>query len=141
MITNFNKKQKSNTLDSFLSSLLVKLFFIIIIVLLITADIKVYKDRKKLTLQINNLKEKIQAIQKKNNTLEYGIARADDKDYIEKIAREELDLQIKNEKVITFITPKLEPKEEINPSSNFLNLKTWLGWVGNSWQWILNLGK
>ena len=141
MIANFKKKQKNNTIDSFFSSPLVKIFFIIIIVFLIFADIKVYKDRKKLNSQINSLKEKIQTIQKKNNTLEQGIARADDKDYIEKIAREELDLQMQNEKVVTFIMPKLEQKEEINTNSNFLNLKTWLGWLSNGWQWILNLGK
>lgn len=136
MIANFKKKQKSNTPYSFFSSPLVKFFFIIIIVFLIFADIKVYKDRKKLNSQIDNLKEKIQTIQKKNNTLEQGIASADDKDYIEKIAREELGLQIKNEKVITFVMSKLKQKEEINTSSNFLNLKTWLGWLSNGWQWV-----
>src|SRR3990167_4983607 len=125
MIASFKKKRKfHDSPDSFFSSPLVKIFFLIIIVFLIFADVRVYKDRKKFNLQIDNLKEKTQALQKKNNTLEQGIARADDKDYIEKIAREELDLQIPDEKVIAFIMPK-EQQEEINASSNILNLKTW----------------
>src|SRR3989344_8318219 len=99
MVANFKKKQKSDGPDSFFSSPLVKIVLLIIIVFLVFADIKVYKERKKFNLQIDSLKEKIQAIQDKNNTLEQGIARADDKDYIEKIAREELDLQIEDEKV------------------------------------------
>ncbi|MBI1866169.1 MAG: septum formation initiator family protein [Candidatus Staskawiczbacteria bacterium] len=139
MIANFKKKQKSNTSDSFFSSPFVKIFFIIIIGFLIFADIKVYKERKKLNLQIESLKEKIQSIQKKNDTLEQGIAKADDKDYIEKIAREELDLQIENEKVVTFVTPEVKQKEEINNSNtNFFNFKIWLGWIGNGWQWIMD---
>ena len=131
MIANFKKKQKSNTPENFFSSLFIKIFLLIIIVFLIFADIKVYKDRKKLNLQIDSLKEKIEAIQKKNNTLEQGIARADDKDYIEKIAREELDLQIEDEKVISFITPEPQQKEEIDTNVNYWNPKNWLGWISN----------
>ncbi|OGZ71151.1 MAG: hypothetical protein A2904_00840 [Candidatus Staskawiczbacteria bacterium RIFCSPLOWO2_01_FULL_33_9] len=136
MITNFRKKQKSNTASSFFSSPFVKFFFILIIVFLLYTDVKVYKDRKKLNSQIDNLKEKIETIQKKNSTLEQGIVRVNDKDYIEKVAREELDLQIQNEKVISFVMPEPKPKEEINTSVNFFNPKTWLGWFSNSWQWI-----
>ncbi len=141
MIANFKKKQKSNTTYSFFSSPLVKLFLLIVIIFLVFADINVYKDKKKINLQIDSLKEKLQSMQKKNYTLEHGIAKADDKDYIEKVAREELDLQIKNEKVIVFTMPKVQQKEEINNINNFLNLKTWLGWLSNSWQWILDFGK
>lgn len=138
MIANFKKKQKSDGPDSFFSSPLIKIVFLIIIVLLIFMDSKVYKERKKLNLQIDSLKEKIQAIQKKNNTLEEGIARADDKDYIEKIAREELDLRIQDEKVVSFMMPKAQQEKETNTNGNYWNPKTWLGWFSNGWQWIKN---
>ncbi|MBI3631591.1 MAG: septum formation initiator family protein, partial [Candidatus Staskawiczbacteria bacterium] len=117
MISNFKKKQNSNTPASFFSSPFVKIFILIVIVFLIFANIKVYKDKKKFDFQINTLKEKIQSIQKKNDILEQGIARADDKDYIEKIAREELDLQMKDEKVISFVMPKEKQKEETNANN------------------------
>ena len=131
MVANFKKKQKRDGPGSFFSSPLVKIVFLIIIVFLAFADIKVYKERKKLNLQIDSLKEKIQAIKDKNNTLEQGIARADDKNYIEKIAREELDLQIEDEKVVSFITPEPQQKEEINTNINYWNPRTWLGWISN----------
>ncbi len=71
MIASFKKKQKHrNTPESFFSSPLIKIFFLIIIVFLIFADVRVYRDRKKFNSQINSLKEKIQSIQKKNNILE-----------------------------------------------------------------------
>ena len=141
MIANFKKKQKSNSTDSFFSSPFIKIFFLIIIIFLVFADIKVYKDRKKLNLRIDNLKERIQEIKDKNNILEQGIAKSDDKDYIEKIAREELDLQTKDEKVVSFIMPKDQQKEEVSPDSGFLNFKNWLGWLSNSWQWLISSNK
>lgn len=131
MVANFKKKQKGDASDNFFSSPFIKFFLLIIIVFLVFADIKVYKDKRKLDLLVNNLKEKIQAIQNKNNTLEQGIARADDKDYIEKIAREELDLQIQNEKVVSFIMPKPQQKEEASIGKNYWNPKNWIGWFSN----------
>lgn len=131
MVANFKKKQKSDGPDDFFSSPLIKIFLLIIIAFLVFADIKVYKDKKKFDSQVNSLKEKIEAMQKKNNVLEQGIARADDKDYIEKIAREELDLQIEDEKVVSFITPKSQQKEETNTNINYWNPKNWLGWFSN----------
>jgi len=142
MIANFKKKQKRyDNPASFFSSSLVKIFFLMVIVFLIFINIKVSDDRKKFRFQINSLKEKIETIKNKNNTLEQQITRADDKDYIEKIAREELDLQRQNEKVITFIMPETRQGEEINTSNNFLNPKVWLGWFSNGWQWMLNFSK
>ena len=138
MISSFKKKQKSNTPDSFFSSPLVKIFLLTVIIFLVFANVNVYKDKNKINLQIDSLKQKLQNMQKKNDTLQNGIAKADDKDYIEKVAREELDLQIKNEKVITFTMPKVQKKEEINTNADFLDIKTWLGWLSNSWQWIKN---
>lgn len=131
MVANFKKKQKRDASDSFFSSHFIKIFLLIIIIFLVFADIKVYKDRRKFNLQIDSLKEKIRTIQKKNNILEQGIDRADDKDYIEKVAREELDLQIQDEKVVSFIMSKPQQKEEINISKNYWNPKNWLGWFSN----------
>jgi len=141
MIANFKKKQKSAGPESFFSSPFVKFFLLAVIVFLFLADISVYKNRKKLNLQIDNLKEKIAEMEEKNNTLKEGITRADDKDYIEKIAREELDLQIQDEKVVSFIMPETKQTEETNVSINYWNPKNWLGWFSNSWQWVLDFNK
>ncbi|MDO8486603.1 MAG: septum formation initiator family protein [Candidatus Staskawiczbacteria bacterium] len=138
MISNFKKKQKSDTPYNFLSSTLIKFLFLIVIVFLIFADVRVYKEKGKLNSQVNNLKEKIQAIQQKNDELKKGINNADDQSYIEKIAREELDLQKSEEKVISFIMPEKTVSKEINDNNNFLNIKTWTGWLSNGWQWIKN---
>jgi len=131
MVANFRKKQKSGTPDSFFSSPFIKVGFLIIIIFLIFADIKVYKEKNKLDRQIDNLEKKIQTMQDKNNMLEEGIARSDDREYIEKIAREELDLQMKDETVVSFIMPKQQEDENKEADKNYWNPKNWLGWFSS----------
>jgi len=138
MIANFKKKQKTDPPPKFFVPALFKLFFLLIIVFLIFENFMVYKERKKLNFQLDSLQAKIREIQNKNAKLKEGIDNADDESYIEKIAREELDLQKQDEKVITFIMPEPKQEENTNSSGNFLNMKTWLGRFYNSWQWILD---
>lgn len=141
MVSKFKKKQKSEVHNNFFASLFVKFFLLAIIVFLVFADIKVYKEKKKFDLQVGNLEKKVQSIKKDNDKLKEGIARADDKDYIEKIAREELDLQIQDEKVVSFIMPEPQKKEEINTDNNFWDFRNWLGMLNNSWQWMTSFNK
>ncbi|MBI2050079.1 MAG: septum formation initiator family protein [Candidatus Staskawiczbacteria bacterium] len=103
-------------------------------------NVRVYKEKRKFDLQVVSLEKKIEGLRQKNSQLEQKIARSDDKDYIEKIAREELNLQMPSEKVITFLLPELQ-QGEINSSGSFLNIKNWLGWISNSWQWVINFSK
>ena len=131
MIANSKKKQKTGGSDNFFASPFIKIFLVIIVIFLVFADISVYRTRKKLNTQIDSLKEKIAEIEEKNNKLKEGITRADDKDYIEKIAREELDLQIQDEKVVSFIMPETKQTEETNVSINYWNPRNWLGWLNN----------
>lgn len=133
MIANFKKKQKVGIFDNSFFALGLKVFFVVLILFILIADIKVYREKKKLDMQIERYKEEIQQALEKNNKLEEQIAKSDDKEYIEKIAREELDFQIQGEKVVTFITPEEKVKEEIQ-NNNFLN--SWTGWLNGFWQWI-----
>ena len=106
------------------------------VILLGVADIKVYQKRQKLISQIENLKNKIQDLQNKNDDLKKGIARADDDTYIEKVAREELNLQKPGEKVVSFV--KSPNQQEENRKDQKIFLEIWLGWLGNGWQWLKN---
>ncbi len=141
MIANFRKKQKFHGNPySFFPLSLIKFFFLLIIIFLVFMNVRVYKEKRKFDLQVVSLEKKIEGLRQKNSQLEQKIARSDDKDYIEKIAREELNLQMPSEKVITFLLPELQ-QGEINSSGSFLNIKNWLGWISNSWQWVINFSK
>jgi len=141
MVSKFRKKQKGEINHNFFASFFVRIFLLAIIIFLIFADIKIYGEKKKFDLQVDNLEKKVQSIKEENNKLKEGIAKIDDKDYIEKIAREELDLQMQDEKVVSFIMPESQKKEEINTDNNFWNFKNWLGWISNSWRWMTSFNK
>ncbi len=133
MISNFKKNKKENLLKYFLLYL-GGILILFIVVFLIIANIKIYHKRKEFLSQVENLKNQVKDIQNKNNNLKQGILKADDNQYIEKVAREELDLQKKGEKTVSFIMPQIPKKKVNNEQQNIVQV--WLGWLGNSWNWI-----
>lgn len=138
MLANFNKKQKRVFSKKKLYFIAGGIFFIIASVFLILADIKIYKEKQKLNAQLLSYKKQIEEIEKKNKDLREGIAEAGNNNYIEKVAREQLDLQKQGEKVVTFIMPPKKPQEQKSEQQNFLDFKTWAGWLSQSWSWIKN---
>jgi cell division protein FtsB len=87
---------------------------------LVYADINVYKNKIKLAEQIKEYKSQIKNLEEKNYNLKQGISQADDNSYIEKVAREDLDLQKPGETVVGFIMPKI-PAAVVSPEEkNFL---------------------
>ena len=99
-----------------------------VFVLLTVADVKIYKKEKKLNLQIENAKNKTQEMQSKNTILKQNILEADNAEYIEKIAREELDLQKPGEKVVSFIKESNQQEQKSDQNKKSI-LQLFLGWV------------
>jgi|SRR5581483_766902 len=97
------------------------------------ADIHVYQKKKELQAQVQGLEQKIADIKKQNVQLQQDIQNADNEQYIEKVAREQLDLQKPGEKVYSFITP--QSQQQKNPQSAGSN-QYWFGWISGAWHWI-----
>lgn len=134
----FNRKQKSNF---FSNKLLLKaggVLFLIIAVVLIYADFKIYQKKQELTAQLNNYKKQIEEIQKRNETLKDEIINSDNPEYIEKIARDQENLQKPGEKVVSFIMPGQQENQEnkSEKKENFWSRTSWLGWLSQPWNWI-----
>ena len=98
--------------------------------MLVVANIHIYQKKRGLANQIKTLEQKIKDTKDRNVELNEGILRVDDQAYIEKVAREELDLQKPGETVISFVKKEGEPEQEIIVSKNiFQNLGGWVaGW-------------
>ena len=111
-------------------TLLVKLglcALLVVLALVVIANMNVYKKKRELGTQIKGLEQKVQDLKEKNSQLKESTARADDQSYIEKVAREELELQQPGEKVISFVSAETQmPKTESN--QGFLH--SWLSWLG-----------
>jgi len=133
----FKKKQKSElSLNSFLIRS-AAIFSIVVFIVLIIADIKIYQKRKGLEAEVAKYERQIQEIKDKNKNLEEKIANSDNPDYIEKIAREEQDMQKPGESVVSFIMPKAQDQK--TEAENAWDPKNWFGWVSGSWSWIKGL--
>jgi cell division protein DivIC len=135
MIADFSKKQNRASVKKRIISISLLVFFLIICGLFIKADIEVYHKKQELNLQVENFKKEIQKIKEENKKLEEGIANSENNDYIEKIAREELDMQKNGEKVISFVAPKNQQEQAKNQNSP-TSYKNWFGWLSGIWQWL-----
>lgn len=128
MHVNFKKHKKKNVWQTILFKA-GAVALILIAILLIISDVKIYQKKRQLTLQIENLKAKIQDLETKNISLKDGIERSDDNQYIEEVAREELDLQKPGEAVVSFVTAEKEPEQDNEKKKNFFQI--WLEKLGS----------
>jgi cell division protein FtsL len=134
MISDFHKKQKGSKPFNKILLFLGIILCIVIFCLLIVANIKIYQRRQELSLQLENLKKQTEEIKNNNNQLKEGIQKATDSDYIEKIAREQLNLQKSNETATVFLMPKVE-EGKVENQNNQNN------WFGKIWQNIISIFK
>ena len=107
-------------------------FFLLAVACLVFVNLKMYWKKRELISQINSYKEQIEDIKRSSKGLENAIANADNVDYLEKIAYEQLGEQKPGEKAVTFVVPDEKPKEPLTPP-NF-----WASWLTGVWNWIKN---
>jgi len=119
MVTEFKKIKKKGNIF-FLSLFLI--LSIGIIGFLVFSNWKINQRRTELQKKIEILKKEIQILEKKNQQLEVGISEIKTKDYLEKVAREQLNLQYPGEKVVVIAKKEEEEEkeeEEIKKEKNF----------------------
>ena len=127
MVADF-KKNKNKSLFKKIILAVGGMVILSLLVFLIIANINVYKKRTELNSKIEDLKNRISDIKNSNEHLEQGILKTDNDEYIEKVAREELNLQKEGEKAVSFIMP--DEKNHQNDLSKKNIFDSWLGWLG-----------
>ena len=131
MVTNYKKKQKRNPFLDFLL-LLGGVAILIVIIFLIVANLRMYERKERLLSQSESIQNKIQETEQENIELKENIAHQDEGVYVEKIAREELNLQKEGETVVSFVMA--ENQESKEPKKQNL----WQAWLGGALEWIKN---
>lgn len=134
MISDFKKKQKSKSPNNNLILILSLILSLIIFIFLIIANLRIFQKKQELSLQLINLEKQTEEIKNNNTKLKEGIQKATDNDYIEKVAREQLNLQKNDESTAIFLMPK--PQEE--KAKNQDNQSNWFIKI---WQNIINIFK
>lgn len=130
MVSDFSKKRKSDFWKNKVWFQLAAGIFAIIVIALLFIDFSIYKKRKELNSQVDFYKKQIENLEKNSQNLKDQIANADNIDYLEKIAYEQLGEQKPGEKGVIFITPEKQ-NEENSKTEN-----TWTGWISGAWDWI-----
>lgn len=111
------------------------LMVVALVVVMVIADVKVYQKHRELNAQVLGLKQKVQDLKSENAQLKEGMARQDDPAYIEKVAREELDLQLPGEKVFSFVRTSGQQQSDASIQNNVG------AWVGNAWHSFIGIFK
>ena len=134
----FSKKQKGKFSAGKFLLKAGGILLLVVAAVLIYADFKIYQKKQELTSQLNNYKKQIEEIRKRNETLKEEIVNSDNPEYIEKIARDQENLQKPGEKVVSFIMPKQQENQE-NKSENFFAKTNWFSWLSQPWNWIKSI--
>ena len=86
--------------------------------------------------QVENFEKQIEDMEKSSQTLKNEIANADNIDYLEKIAYEQLGQQKPGEKEIIFIMPE-EKIQTLEEKQGFWN--NFSSWLSSVREWIKNI--
>ena len=130
MVANFDQKRKKE----FQSVKLILQFLAVLLILAVGAlafvDFKIYKKRKQLEVQVDYYHEQIQRLEKGNKDLRLQIENADNVEYLERVAYEQLGEQKPGEQAVIFVAPDQELPELEEKSS------PWTNWFSDIWGWI-----
>ena len=113
--------------------------FLVLILVLVVADIKIYQKKRELNSQIRNYREQIADIKKNSQTLKDEIANANNTDYLEKLGYEQFDLARPGETEYMFVTLSDKAEEISNQnldSKNLWDVGSWTSWISQKWNWI-----
>ena len=106
-----SKKETSS--QSIFFIVFLSILFVAIIGFLIISNLRVSKKRESFISQIEALKKEIQALEEKKEKLQAGIQESQSESFLEKEARERLNLKKPGEEVAAVLPP--EEKKEVNP--------------------------
>lgn len=120
MITKTKKIKKSKS--NLIFAIVLISGIVLAVGLLVFANWKMGQKRADLLSQIDSLKQEIAELEKKNEDMKKGISQSTQEGYLEKEARERLNLKKPGEEVVVVVPPK--EGEQTKEPKNFL--ERWL---------------
>ncbi len=121
-----NKKRikKIKHFFSLVTSFLAGFLLVAFIGWLVIGNLTMVKRRGDLQERIESLKEEIEMLQERKDYFQSQISQIEDKEYLEGVAKDELDLRKEGETVVDFIMEEdeqEESKDEEEEGSSFFN--------------------
>ncbi|MBU3934724.1 septum formation initiator family protein [Patescibacteria group bacterium] len=132
MIAQFKKRGKKAVSAVVFLKLAAFILILLILGFLAFWNIKIKQTKDKVNVQLAAIEKEIENLEEKNEELKEGIVYAEDEDYIEKVAREQLNLQKSGESVVSFIMPS---REDENKGKEW-GVKKIGSWFREKWEWL-----
>ena len=99
----------------------------VLLIFLITLNLKISQERAKLQRELANLQGELQKSQEGREELIAKLSKAQSGDYLEKVARQDLNLQKEGEKVVAFVLKeKTEEGEKDEEETFWGKISDWL---------------
>lgn len=129
----FLRKENSKFTNDKIFFKSVGIIILIVMLVLIITDFRIYHKKRKLTEQINNYQEQIADIKKSSQTLKDEIANADNVDYLEKLGYEQFNKTKPGETEYMFIKNQNKLEVVVDQKNFWQNLTGWFselqGWI------------
>lgn len=110
MLSKFRKKKKASPVKNVLFSGSLVILVLLVIGFIVFTNWKINKRRVEMLDRISALKQEVQVLEKKNMELKEKKTEAESEDYLEKVARDQLDLKKPGEEVV--VVQKEQEEEE-----------------------------
>ena len=137
----FRKKGNREFFNDKLLFKTVGIILLVIVLVLVVSDFKIYQKKRELLSQIDIYQKQIDDIKKSSKNINDEIANADNIDYLEKLGYEEFNVTRPGETEYMFIKPQKKTEVAASPKNGF-DISSWTGWLSgtlsNIWQWIKN---
>jgi len=96
-----------------------------LIVFLSITNWKINQRRSELRTMLDQLKAQVQALEEKNKQLKENISYVQSQDYLEQVAREQLDMKKPGEEVVVIQKEEQESKETKEKKTWWDIIKSW----------------
>ena len=124
MIPKYKKEKKGSCQNIFFSVLIGSLIFIIV-GFLVVSNIKMNRKRALLNIQINQLKEEVRLLEEKKHNFQAQLNPSKQEEYLEKEAREKLNLKKPGEEVVTVLPAEKNTPHEAKKIKQWWNPLSW----------------
>lgn len=130
MVANFKKTKNRASSSSSIPSLLLVVFFLVAISFLLVTNLKIRSRRAELIAKEQYLINEIQKLEEKSSELKEKIEQGASREYLEKVAREQLGYKAPGEEVVVISKEnKIEPSPAPQQPQSLMNVKGWWDWL------------
>jgi len=112
MVAKRNKKRKKKSFKSILFYVFFGIACLLIASFLFVTNWNIHEKRNELTEKIKTLKGEVEVLEKRNKDLKESAVYVETEDYLEEVAREQLDMKKPGEEVVVIQKEEEKKKEE-----------------------------